>query len=39
VRPQEGYCEIQGGDQEMVVMVGKWQKFYNNNSGKFGTKS
>jgi len=29
--PEEGHCEkrceIQGGCQEMAVMVGQWQKF------------
>jgi len=36
---QEGYCEkndIQDGCQEMAVMVGKYQNFNNDNSGKFG---
>ena len=24
-------CEIEGGSQEMVVMVDQWQKFYSDN--------
>ena len=31
----EKRCEIQVGGQEMAVMVSKWQKFNNNNSGEF----
>jgi len=27
--------EIEGGSQEMAVMVGQWQNFKNNNSGEF----
>jgi len=40
VGPLEGHCEkrckIQGGSQEMAVMV---KKFNNDNSGEFGAKS
>ena len=36
--PQKGYgekrCEIQGGGQEMVVMVGYGKNFNNDNSGE-----
>ena len=32
----EKRCEIQGGSQEMTVMVGQWKKFNNGNSGEFG---
>jgi len=33
----EKWCEIQGGNQEMAVIVGK--NFTNDNSGEFGAKS
>ena len=41
--PQKGQgekrCEIQGGGQEMAVMVGLWKIFYYDNSGEFGAES
>jgi len=41
--PQEGHsekrCDIQGGGQEMAVMVSNSKNFNNDNSGEFGAKS
>jgi len=41
--PQESHCEkrceIQGGDQEMAVMVVNSNNFNNDNSGEFGADS
>ena len=36
----EKSCEIHtGGNQKMAVMIGQWQNFNNNNSGKLGADS
>jgi len=41
--PKEGYCEkrceIQGGGQEMAVIVANSKIFNNDNSGEFGAES